>query len=606
MRPQAARKGRRTASSMGGLVRGSAAHLRSLAQMLLLAAGVVLGAGSAAAQDRLRVELEAPEAVKPLLTRHLRILDQAGTILPESSADRTALARRTRREVAELLATEGYFSPEVRLRRGSDGVWRLTVEPGRQARVADVTLAFEGALAGEEASLAARREALQRAWGLRVGERFRQRAWDDAKQALLDGVTVRDFAAARLAATRAEVDPAAATVRLSVTVDSGPRFFLGPLQVSGLANLPPDLVERLNTLKPGEPFDQERLLALQSRLQNAPQFASVIVDIERDPAHAAAAPVRVQISEAQSRHLGFGVGYSTNNGYRVETSWRNVNLFKRGWELATGIRYEQRAQSAYADVFLPPAPAGHRHSVGAALEHSEVEGLELTTYALGVARHHTRGNIDTRVGLRFQHEVREPDGAEATRHNALTASWTWIRRAVDNLLDPRRGHVLHVELGGGAKVLLSDQDFVRLYGRYVHYTPIAQRDVLILRAEGGVTLAESREGIPQDFLFRTGGSQTVRGYAYQSLGVREGDATVGGRYLAAASAEYVHWFRPQWGVAAFVDAGDAADSRDALDPKLGFGLGARWLSPAGPIAVDLAYGHAERRVRLHFGVAIAF
>jgi translocation and assembly module TamA len=188
----------------------------------------------------------------------------------------------------------------------------------------------------------------------------------------------------------------------------------------------------------------------------------------------------------------------------------------------------------------------------------------------------------------------------------LTASWSWTRRRVDNLLDPRRGDVLQVELGGGAKALLSDQDFVRLYGRYVKYTPVAQRDVVILRAEGGITFADSREGIPQDFLFRTGGSQSVRGYDFQSLGVREGEATVGGRLLATASAEYVHWFLPEWGVAAFIDAGDAADSRAALEPKVGYGLGARWLSPAGPLAVDVAYGHAERRLRLHFGVAIAF
>ena len=98
----------------------------------------------------------------------------------------------------------------------------------------------------------------------------------------------------------------------------------------------------------------------------------------------------------------------------------------------------------------------------------------------------------------------------------------------------------------------------------------------------------------------------MRGYAYQSLGVREGEATVGGRYLGTLSAEYVHWFRPQWGAAVFVDAGDAADVRKDLDFRTGYGVGARWRSPAGPLAVDLAWGHDERRLRLHFGVAIAF
>ncbi|MCC4115196.1 autotransporter assembly complex protein TamA [Aromatoleum toluclasticum] len=564
----------------------------------------------AAAQQPLRVQLDAPESVRPLLERHLRILNRSDQILPAERADRIALARRARREAAELLATEGYFSPELRLEREDEGDWKLTVVPGTPAKVVAVEVQFEGALGGQGEALAARRTQLRNAWPLAAGQVFRQSAWDDAKRRLLDDVASRDYAAARIADSRAEVDPEAATVRLVVTVDSGPPFFLGPIEVAGLKNLPADLVERFNRLQPGRPFNQDELLALQGTLQNVPQFASVVVDVERDPALAAAVPVRVQVSEARSRQLGFGTGYSSNTGFRGEVSWRDVNLFGRGWELASALRVEQLRQSLFADVFLPPAPGGYRDSVGAAAERSTVEGLTLTTQAVGVARTNTRaiagGTIDTRLALRLQQEERKLDGGDTTRRKALTLNWAWTRRAVDDVLDPRRGDVMQLEIGGGSRALLSDQNFVRLYGRYVRYVPVVARDVLILRAEGGATLAKSRDGVPQDFLFRTGGTQTVRGYAYQSLGVQDADAIVGGRYLATASAEYVHWFRPQWGAAAFFDAGDAADDRGIFEWEKGYGVGARWKSPAGPLALDLAWGQAERRMRLHFGIAIAF
>ncbi|WP_050414662.1 autotransporter assembly complex family protein [Azoarcus sp. CIB] len=565
----------------------------------------------AAAQQPLRVQLDAPESVRLLLERHLRILNRSDQTLPAERADRIALARRARREAAELLATEGYFSPEVRLEREDEDDWKLTVVPGTPAKVVAVDVQLEGALGGEGEALAVRRAQLRNAWPLAAGQVFRQSAWDDAKRRLLDDVASRDYAAARIADSRAEVDPDAATVRLAVTVDSGPPFFLGPIEVSGLKNLPADLVERFSRLQPGRPFNQDELLALQGTLQNVPQFASVVVDIERDPALAAAVPVRVQVSEARSRQLGFGAGYSSNTGFRGEISWRDMNLFGRGWELASALRVEQLRQSLFADVFLPPAPEGHRDSVGAAAEHSTVEGLTLMTQAVGVARTNTRAiaggtTIDTRLALRLQQEERKLDGGDTTRRKALTLNWSWTRRMVDDALDPRRGDVLQVEIGGGSRALLSDQNFVRLYGRYVRYLPVAGRDVLILRAEAGATLAKSRDGVPQDFLFRTGGTQTVRGYAYQSLGVQEADAIVGGRYLAVASAEYVHWFRPQWGAAAFIDAGDAADDRDIFELKKGYGVGARWKSPAGPLALDLAWGQAERRLRLHLGIAIAF
>ena len=107
-------------------------------------------------------------------------------------------------------------------------------------------------------------------------------------------------------------------------------------------------------------------------------------------------------------------------------------------------------------------------------------------------------------------------------------------------------------------------------------------------------------------MFRTGGDQSGRGYAYESLGVREGDATVGGRYLAVASAEYQYYFLKNWGVAFFVDAGNAGDTVSELDPAVGYGIGGRWRSPAGPVGVDLAYGERTGNFRLHFSLGFTF
>lgn len=567
-----------------------------------LATAAWLACLPAAAQQQISVSLQAPEAVRPLLERYVRLLGAEPVMLPEADGDRLALVRRSRREISDLLATEGYFNPQIRIDRGAGKDWKVVIEPGARATISEVTLDFEGEIAGAGDDGV---RALREGWRLPVGEPFRQAAWDAAKQQLLDTVSAHRYAAAHIVQSRAEVDPDAATARLSLTLDSGPAFYLGELQVEGLEALPEDLVRRYSTLKPGAPYDRDALLAFQSGLQNTPHFASVVVDIDRDPALAAAVPVRVQVAEAKPKTLGFGGGFSTNTGYRVEASYRDVNLLRRGWELGTGLRLEQRRQSLYADVFLPPE-GQQRDSFGALIDRSNVEGLKIGSEAVGVARKTVRGDIETQLALRLQRERVQPDGARASEHNTLTANWTWIRRAVDDLLDPRSGNVMEFQVGGGSSIALSDQNFVRLYGRLVHYRPVGERDVLILRAEGGATLAPSRDGIPQDFLFRTGGAQTVRGYAYQSLGVREGSATVGGRYLGVMSAEYVRWFRPDWGAAVFVDAGDATDDRRNFDLRTGYGVGARWRSPAGPLAMDLAWGQQEQKLRLHFSVAIAF
>ena len=57
---------------------------------------------------------------------------------------------------------------------------------------------------------------------------------------------------------------------------------------------------------------------------------------------------------------------------------------------------------------------------------------------------------------------------------------------------------------------------------------------------------------------------------------------------------------------AFVDAGDAVDQLEDVRLAVGYGLGARWRSPAGPIGVDLAYGQRTSELQLHFSLAIPF
>lgn len=563
-------------------------------------------AGDGERRSRLKVSLEAPDSVRPLLQRHMTLLRRTDEAAPESVGERIALIRRARREAESLLSTEGYFSPQIDFEREAES-WRLIVDPGVRATISDVSIRFDGHLAGDETKLQARRGRLRAEWPLGEGQPFQQSAWDGAKQDLLYKVSVRDYAAARIVASRATVDPEQAGVGLAVTLDSGPPFRLGSLHVEGIERLPEDFVQRFNALEPGEPFDQERLLELQSTLQNLPQFASVMVDVPRDPKLADAVPVNVKVVEADARRLSMGGGFSTNTGVRAEVGWSHVNLFGKGWELGTGLRLEQRRQSLFADIFLPPKQGGIRDSFGSMAEASDIEGLRSTRYAIGAVRTIPLSEkLETALSLRYQRETLRPDGGERTRHKALTAGVALTRRTVDDPLDPRRGYVVRGEIGGGSKSLLSDQDFIRLYGRYQQFIPVFKGDTVILRAELGATLADSRDGIPLDYLFRTGGSQSVRGYAYESLGVKDGKATLGGRYLATASAEYVHWFRPQWGIAGFVDVGDAADSRAELDLKLGVGGGARWRSPAGPLALDLAWAHDERRVRLHFSVMVAF
>jgi len=556
------------------------------------------------------VNLIAPETVREVLAKYFVLPD---TLLKNEN-ERAIFMRRAQREIPELLATEGYFSSKVVLHSVSPaGVLELEIIPGARTVVAEVNIEFRGDLALPDAQRLARVHQLRDSWTLQPGTAFRATAWDEAKADLLAQVARKDYAAARLEASSAQVDTAKAVARLYIVVDSGPRFLFGELQVSGLERYEELLVSRREIFSSGQPYDRDLLLAFQNQLQNMPQFSSVIVNFDTSTeknttgtnARPVTVPVKVQIVEAKTRKIALGIGYSTNNGVRNQINYQDFNFLNQAWTLSGALVFEQNRQTVSTGLDTQPNPLGYHLTWNGSGEKTQIQGLNTRRDKFGVTRSRTLFGIETGIGLNWQQEQQIPLGGIRESVQALVLDWHWNRRTVDNPLFPMSGALTEMLLGGASKMVLSDQDFVRSYLRQQVWIPLGERDVVSLRIEGGYTAATARLGIPQDYLFRVGGTQTVRGFAFQSLGVHEGDAVVGGRVMATGSAEYTHWFG-NWGVALFSDAGGAADVAPDLRMSLGYGTGARWRSPVGPLALDLARGKGQPGSRIHFSIAVAF
>jgi translocation and assembly module TamA len=535
------------------------------------------------------------------------------TIGPEADeADEERELRRAERAVLELLATEGYFEPTLRFEPDGNARYRLIIELGRRTTVSALNLQFTGAL--NEPHFKERAAALRAEWSLPIGAPFRSPQWETAKTQLLAAVQARDFAGAKLVDSAAKVNADDATAALTVEIDSGPAYTVGELQITGLERYDPTLVQRYNPFKVGDRFDRAKMIEFQQVLEETPYFSSVLVSLQLDPAHPDNAPLRLVLRESRTKRFSVGVGVSSDTGAHLEIAYRQSLTFGRPYALQTGARIDNTGGFAYVDLLLPPKPNGARDSIGALVEDSDIEDLEVKRWSVGAARSRLRGtraarHIETKLGVNFQHEERKTPLDPVIELDTLSTTYTWIRRYVDEIINPRSGNVIELEGTVGASGTQLDKAFVSGYGRIAQYFPIGQRDVLIVRGELGAVAADTTNVVPNRFLFRTGGSTTVRGYDYESLGVSQGGAIVGGRALTVASVEYVHWLQRwggNWGIAGFVDVGDAADTFRDLDPAVGVGVGVRWRTVAGPLAVDVAYGEREKQFRVQFSVAIAF
>ena len=580
--------------------------------LLVCACSLMAAAPDARAGDEAIPEygitLEVPPSQRKLLEDHLDLYRWRGSErMTEAQLQR--LVRLAPTQIRDFLATEGYFSPRIEAAMAQkDGKWLVTLDvaPGEPARVASMDFQVTGPFNDGSAENNDRLAKLRSDWSLPPGAVFRQDDWDSAKRGALTALLLERYPTASVTDSRATVNPETKSVELRIILESGPAFTFGALEIKGLNRYPTSLVEHMNPIAAGAPYSQAKLLLLQSRLQDSTYFSAAAVSVDKDTEHPAGMPVRIEVTEAPSKKLGFGLGASTDTGARGQMDYRDLNFLGRAWRLGGLFKLEQKQQSFGGDLQFPQSGEGHRDSINAQLERTDIKGEVTQKLSMGAKRNFVHGRTETTWGLRYMTERQDISGAGSTRNATLSPSWAWTLRNVNHLLYPTQGYLVNLQADVSTRALLSDQDFLRAYGHAAYFQPLGERDQLILRGELGVVAARSRSGIPSDYLFRTGGDQTVRGYAYQSLGVQEGSAIVGGRYLAVASAEYVHWLTARWGGAVFVDAGNAADSLRDMTPVRGYGVGARWKSPVGPLNLDIAYGQKAREVHLHFSVGFSF
>lgn len=568
-----------------------------------------------AAAQTYKVELEAPSELRGMLSDFLDLMRyrKRDDINPDQLNFMVATAPE---QVEKLTATEGYFTPRTTVRvEQEDGMplVRIVVEAGPRTRISTTRVEVTGP--ARDTSPQQVREVTE-AWPISSGDPFRQEAWSAAKQQGLQVLQRRRYPAAQLAASEARILADSQQAELSVEYDSGPLFRLGEVEVTGTRRYPESIVRNVNPLRAGEEYNAERLLEFQRQILRTPYFSNAVIDIDPDPATAQAAPVRVRVSEFPQQRIRTGVGYTTDTGAHFDGLYTHHNMFDRAWVLNAQTRLEQRREYGHLELSMPPEPGAWTNSVFGTLERTTLEGIDLRSRRFGVRHARSTEIRDTAWSLEYYNDsLRQIDGSilpsdvlvQPGTHQALVAGYARTRRRVDNSLFPRDGRIVTLQAGVAVKGLLTDQTFFRLYGRLREFLPVGKRDLVILRAELGAVITQGgNSSVPASLLFRAGGTESVRGYGYQSIGNRSGNTVYPVRYLATGGAEYVHWFKEEWGGAVFYDVGVATDRWQDRSVFHAVGIGARYRSPVGRINVDLAYGFQENRFRPHLSLGVAF
>ena len=521
------------------------------------------------------------------------------------ASDDVELARALRSRVATLTNTVerasqavGFYSaePQITLEKTAD-CWLLSiaVEAGDPVLIKSVAISIEA-----DADLfASTLENLP----LREGSQLSHGDYEAAKAELTARAFELGYLDARFTLARLTIDKPLLAASIELALDLGARHRFGQIAFDTGGTLSNDFVNRFVTFNEGDFYSPQKLLDLRSALNDSQYFADISIT-PRLGETSNLVPIDLVMTSRPRRVYEYGAGITTDTGPRLSGYYEDRFRNPEGHRVNATTSLSPIQRSLDADYLIPLAnPTMENLRVSAGWIEENTDTFDSRSYRTSVAYTFVnRSNWRQSYFTNYRHDEFDVNGVRETS-DLLIPGVSITKTQADSALAPNKGWQLFVQVRGASSDLLASETFVQfnLNGKWI--TPLG-RGRFISRFELVTTVADSIAELPVSIQTFTGGDQSIRGYDYKSIGARNSEGLItGGKSLAVASAEVDFGIAEKWRLALFTDVGDAFDDFNQVNFKQSAGVGIRWISPIGPIRIDLARPiNSGEGVRLHLSM----
>lgn len=400
------------------------------------------------------------------------------------------------------------------------------------------------------------------------------------------------------------LDKYQAEINLQMTLGERYRFGSSTFHQEYFA---PEFLERfLHNMREENDYSDQKLVELQSTFNETNYFEDVVI-VPKTNATTKEVPLDIYLRPRKQRTMTLGAGYSSDIGFKVMggLDWHYFN--KYGHKLSTNVLWAQKKRDATINYRIPGSdPTQDQYNIYFNYDFEDTDTKDYTTYLVGVSKDRVREQYSYGYSLHYQYDRFRDIRGDKQNGKLLVPSIYGEWKTASTIPFNEFGLKIEGKLRGSINAGLSDITFLQSLGAIYGYIPITDTNRLVLRGSLGHTKISSKDlpKLPPSLRFYTGGDTTVRGYKYDGIGDKDYRGDIyGGKKLVIASLEYEHRITPSFSAVAFVDAGDAFNSK--VDLKYGAGAGMRWYSPIGTVKFDLAHGFDKEfgdRVRLHLTI----
>ncbi|WP_052692240.1 autotransporter assembly complex protein TamA [Teredinibacter purpureus] len=494
---------------------------------------------------------------------------------------RRKIARYESQLLNERLRAQGYYAAEVRVDLRDERIV-YQVDPGPIYRVRKLVFQAPDSVG-----------VLHDVVTLKPGEPLRAEAVLADKKALTTYVA-DNFCLYRIDVDyRVVIEHQTQFADVTFVVEDSPSVRFGDITITGLESIDEQYLRARLPIKKGECFklgriDTTRLTLIQTNL-----LVSVNAQVMQPDSDSV--PITLHVAERHHRRVSAGVGFESDEGFGVSAGWEHRNLMGRAQRLTIDSHIAQNAQVLSAGLTLPHYRRNDQSvTFYTDLERENTDAFQSDTGALGaeISRQLTR-NLRASVGGELAFSQVEEDGLDDSfALLSLPLSLKYDRR--NDPLDPRRGWVAAGSIRPYWDAYDTGTKFVKstiAASAYFSFDEFFWRPTLAIRAAMGAISGITRDQVPANVRFYTGGGGSVRGYPFQTLGPLTDNEPDGGLSFTELSVETRLRWGEHWGGVVFVDGGFAYEEnvpQFGQDLRWGAGIGLRYYTSFAPIRFDIA------------------
>lgn len=499
------------------------------------------------------------------------------------------------KEIRQTLSPYGYFKPLIQTklvyrRQTWQAYYKITSGP--LLKISQVKLSIHG-----EGSHNPLLKKLIAQFPFRPGDSFLSAPYEQAKEKLLASAIAEGYLSAYFSQHEVLFDQIAYTATLHLILDTGPRYYFGPVLFQQSV-FKESFLRRYIPFQVGDPYSAVQLLKLQNNLTNSGYFQQVLINNFAANKQNRQIPILFKLIPRPSQQYTAGIGYSTDVGVRGTLGWESRYLNRLGHTLSVLTQLSKIQRSLQTSYTIPGKhPNTDSYTINFAVVRKQLTQVDSITQQLGVGSISQWRNWQHNLFLNYQIEHFNYINSTTTASHLLTPGIIFSRSQFDNPLFAQHGYRFNIRFQGADHDLFSSTSFLQTQMQAKYILSWNENSRLLVRSDIGYTWTPNPSDFPPSLLFYAGGGQSIRGYSYQSLGP--------GRYLLVGSAEYQHRLVNNFYGAVFFDAGNAVN-RLPINLQKGAGVGIVWASAFGPmeLTVGKALDLPNQPIRLQFSMGI--